>query len=352
MTRTQSGDPTVAGVAVPNADGAPVVTPAGVPAAIGRYRWTICALLFFATTINYLDRQVLSLLAPSLSKEFGWSNSDYADIAAAFQFVYAVALLFAGRIVDRLGTKRAYTLAIVIWSGGAVVHAYSLQFGAAVNHVLGALGMTLLPASVIGFVVARAILAIGEAGNFPAAIKATAEYFPKAERSFATGIFNSGANIGAILAPLTVPLIAAVWGWQAAFVWIGAIGFLWIGFWLVLFDDPARQRRLSAGELDYIRAGEAQATPVLAGAPSVGWLKLLRLRQTWAFVVGKFLTDGVWWFFLFWLPKYLTDKYAMATSSLVLPLAVLYTMTMVAASAAAGCRRCSSGAAPACSRAA
>lgn len=294
---------------------------------IGHYRWTICALLFFATTINYLDRQVLSLLAPSLSTTFGWTNSDYADIAAAFQFVYAVALLFAGRLVDRLGTKRAYALAIVVWSAGAVVHAYSLEFGAALHALLSPLGVA-APASVLGFVAARAVLAIGEAGNFPAAIRATAEYFPKTERSLATGIFNSGANIGAILAPLTVPVIAAVWGWRAAFVWIGAIGFLWIVFWLFLFDEPARQRRLSRAELDYIRAGETTPSPVAAGRES-GWLALLRLRQTWAFVAGKFLTDGVWWFFLFWLPKYLTDKYAMAPTDMVLPLAVLYTMTMV-----------------------
>jgi ACS family hexuronate transporter-like MFS transporter len=320
MTRNRIGDPAVARASA---------SVSGAAAAVGNYRWTICALLFFATTINYLDRQVLSLLAPSLSKEFGWSNSDYADIAAAFQFVYAIALLFAGRIVDRLGTKRAYTLAIVIWSGGAIIHAYSLQFGAAVNAVLSSLGMALLPASVVGFIVARAVLAIGEAGNFPAAIKATAEYFPKSERSFATGIFNSGANIGAILAPLTVPVIASIWGWQAAFVWIGAIGFLWIAFWAVLFDEPSRQRRLSKTELDYIRADDTQSTPVVAGAPGPGWLALLRLRQTWAFAAGKFLTDGVWWFFLFWLPKYLTDKYGMPASSLVLPLFVLYSMTMV-----------------------
>jgi ACS family hexuronate transporter-like MFS transporter len=328
MNRHPAGDPTAARAAAAAAAAA-----AASKSGVGHYRWTICALLFFATTINYLDRQVLSLLAPSLSKEFGWSNGDYADIAAAFQFVYAIALLFAGRVVDRLGTKRAYTLAIVIWSGGAIVHAYSLQFGAAVNAVLGSLGMALLPASVVGFMVARAVLAVGEAGNFPAAIKATAEYFPKSERSFATGIFNSGANIGAILAPLSVPVIAALWGWQAAFVWIGLIGFLWIGFWLALYDDPARQRRLSRTELDYIRSDDLQANPatpaIAAGAPGPGWLRLLRLRQTWAFVVGKFLTDGVWWFFLFWLPKYLTDKYGMAASDLVLPLAVLYSMTMV-----------------------
>jgi ACS family hexuronate transporter-like MFS transporter len=306
MTRNHTGDSTVA-------------SPAG-----GSYRWTICALLFFATTVNYLDRQVLSLLAPSLSKEFGWSNTDYANIAAAFQFMYAIALLFAGRIVDRLGTKTAYTLAIIVWSGGAIVHAYSLELGAGLKAMLG----LAVPASVVGFIVARTILAIGEAGNFPAAIRATAEYFPKSERSFATGIFNSGANIGAILAPLTVPVLAALWGWQAAFIWIGAVGFVWVAFWTILFDEPARQRRLSRAELDYIRSDDKGAAPVAPTGPAPGLRTLLGLRQTWAFATGKFLTDGVWWFFLFWLPKYLTDKYGMATSDLVLPLAVLYSMTM------------------------
>jgi ACS family hexuronate transporter-like MFS transporter len=298
--------------------------------AIGKYRWTICGLLFFATTINYLDRQVLSLLAPSLSKEFGWSNTDYANIAAAFQFVYAVALLFAGRIVDRLGTKRAYHLAIFVWSLGAIAHAYSLSVGNAVNSLFATLGIAAVPASIAGFIVARAILALGEAGNFPAAIKATAEYFPKAERSFATGIFNSGANIGAVLAPLTVPLIAAIWGWEAAFVWIGAIGFIWMGFWGYFFDEPTRQRRLGKAEYAYIQ-GDSALEPAGAATPArkTSWRELLRYRQTWAFAFGKFMTDGVWWFFLFWLPKYLTAKYNMGATDLVLPLTVLYSMTMV-----------------------
>jgi ACS family hexuronate transporter-like MFS transporter len=296
---------------------------------IGSYRWTICALLFFATTINYLDRQVLSLLAPALSKQYGWSNTDYANIAAAFQFVYAIGLLFAGRVVDRLGTKRAYHLAILVWSLGAIAHAYSIELGAAVNSVFATLGLAAVPASVAGFILARAILAVGEAGNFPAAIRATAEYFPKTERSFATGIFNSGANIGAVLAPLTVPAVAALWGWQAAFVWIGAIGFLWMGFWSVYFDEPARQRRLGKTEFDYINAGAGDSDPSVATVRKAGWGELLRLRQTWSFVAGKFLTDGVWWFFLFWLPKYLSATYRLEGTALVLPLTVLYSMTMV-----------------------
>ncbi len=296
----------------------------------GNYRWTICALLFFATTVNYLDRQVLSLLAPALSREFGWTNSDYADIAGAFQFVYAVALLFAGRVVDWLGTKRAYILAIVIWSLGAIAHSYAIPIGETFNSLTGALGFAALPASIAGFMVARAVLAIGEAGNFPAALRATAEYFPKSERSFATGIFNSGANIGAILAPLSVPLIAALWGWEAAFTWIGAIGFIWVGFWWFYFEEPARQRRLSKTELDYIQAdsGSAEAD-ASAPARKGSWMSLLRYRQTWAFALGKFLTDGIWWFFLFWLPKYLSAAYHVESTALALPLAVVYSMTMI-----------------------
>ncbi|WP_457426339.1 MFS transporter, partial [Roseateles sp. P5_E7] len=216
---------------------------------IGKYRWTICALLFFATTVNYLDRQVLSLLAPSLSKEFGWSNTDYANITAVFQFGYAISMLFAGRFIDAIGTKRAFAIAVVVWSLGAMMHAFSVPIGG----ILVALGVG-LPVSVIGFMVSRAVLALGEAGNFPAAIKATAEYFPKKERSFATGIFNSGANVGAILAPLTVPWIAVTWGWQMAFIAIGAIGFLWVALWLSFYDAPAQQRRLGAAELAYINS--------------------------------------------------------------------------------------------------
>jgi ACS family hexuronate transporter-like MFS transporter len=298
---------------------------------IGNYRWTICGLLFFATTINYLDRQVLSLLAPSLSKDFGWSNTDYANIAAAFQFVYAVALLFAGRVVDRIGTRRAYHLAIFVWSLGAIAHAYSLAIGNAVNSVFATIGLAAVPASVAGFIVARAILAVGEAGNFPAAIKATAEFFPKTERSFATGIFNSGANIGAILAPISVPVIASIWGWEAAFMWIGAIGFLWMAFWGGLYEEPGAGRRLGKAELAYINHdAEVPAEACIdANVRKATWLELLGCRQTWAFAFGKFMTDGIWWFFLFWLPKYLSSAYGMTGTALSFPLTVLYSMTMV-----------------------
>lgn len=296
---------------------------------VGRYRWTICGLLFFATTINYLDRQVLSLLAPTLSAEFNWSNTDYANIAATFQFVYAISMLFAGRVIDRMGTKNAYVLAIVVWSIGAIAHAYAIGIGTAVNSVLATIGLAVVPVSIVGFMFGRAVLAIGEAGNFPAAIKATAEYFPKRERSFATGIFNSGANVGAILAPLTVPVIAEYWGWQSAFIVIGAIGFLWMGMWIWLYDVPERQSRLGKAELAYINS-DAGAAPVSNTAqPKSSWFKLLGYRQTWAFAFGKFMTDGVWWFFLFWLPKYMSAQYGMSGTDMVIPLAVLYSMTMV-----------------------
>jgi Sugar phosphate permease len=295
--------------------------------AIGKYRWTICGLLFFATTVNYLDRQVLSLLAPELTDKFGWTNTDYGNITAVFQFVYALSMLFVGRIIDKMGTKAGYTWAIIIWSLGAILHALAVQIG----EGLHLLGFTAVSASVIGFMIARAVLGFGEAGNFPAAIKATAEYFPKKERSFATGIFNSGANVGAILAPLTVPFIAAKWGWEMAFIVIGAIGLLWIIFWFIYYDKPEKQKRLSAAELAYIRSDDdekAEQTTEEDTSSKVKWFKLLGYNQTWAFTIGKFLTDGVWWFFLFWLPKYLDVQYGLTGTQIALPLFVLYSLTM------------------------
>ncbi|QNB00098.1 MFS transporter [Massilia sp. Se16.2.3] len=297
---------------------------------IGTYRWTICALLFFATTVNYLDRQVLSLLAPELTREFGWSNTDYANITAAFQFVYAISMLFAGRVVDRLGTKGAFALAIVVWSFGAIMHAVAVPMGEGLAGAMSAIGLAAVPVSVIGFMAARAVLALGESGNFPAAIKATAEYFPKKDRAFATGIFNSGANVGAVLAPISVPVIAATWGWQAAFIIIGAIGFVWLGLWMIFYEKPTSQKRLGAPELAYITCDDA--APAADGKPAgrcLSWWELLGYRQTWAFAFGKFMTDGVWWFFLFWLPKYLAAQYGMASTDIQWPLAILYSMTMI-----------------------
>ena len=304
---------------------------------IGKYRWTICALLFFATTVNYLDRQVLSLLKPHLEDIFHWTNKDYANIASVFQFTYAISMLFAGRLIDKLGTKKGYSLAIVIWSIGAIIHALAIPIGEGLSTILGWIGIITVPVSILGFMFSRAVLGFGESGNFPAAIKATAEYFPKKERAFATGIFNSGSNVGAILAPLTVPWIYKNWGWEAAFLIIGGIGLLWLIFWLYFYEPPEKQKRLSAGELAYINSDDSKeliasvsgATVVVeTKQEKVPWVKLLGYKQTWAFAFGKFMTDGVWWFFLFWLPAYLKDNYQIVDEKIMLPLAVLYSMTM------------------------
>ncbi|WP_129715040.1 MFS transporter [Pedobacter sp. SYP-B3415] len=300
---------------------------------IGSYRWVVCALLFFATTINYLDRQVLSLLHPTLEEQFGWTNKDYAIITSAFQFVYALSMLFAGRIIDRLGTKNGYTLALIVWSLGAILHAFAIPLGEGLMDILSWFGVAAMSVSVLGFIVARAALGFGESGNFPAAIKATAEYFPKRERSLATGIFNSGSNVGAILAPLTVPWIAVNWGWQSAFLIIGGVGFLWLIFWIWLYDKPEKQKRLSQAELDHIYSDEPRESEKTTlneekRAEKVSWAKLLTYRQTWAFAIGKFMTDGIWWFFLFWLPGYLKSQYGITGTDIMIPLAVLYSMTM------------------------
>jgi ACS family hexuronate transporter-like MFS transporter len=239
-------------------------------------------------------------------------------------------MLFAGRIIDRLGTKWGYAIALIIWSLGAVMHAYSEAVGEAFLPFAKLIGFGSASISVVGFMLSRAVLGFGESGNFPAAIKATAEYFPKKERSFATGIFNSGSNVGAILAPISVPLIASEWGWEAAFWFIGGFGFIWLIFWFMFYEIPSRQKRLSKAENDYIHSDveevlEADSTTAAVRVP---WFKLLGYKQTWSFAFGKFMTDGVWWFFLFWLPAYLKAQYGMQGTAVILPLAVLYSMTM------------------------
>jgi ACS family hexuronate transporter-like MFS transporter len=298
---------------------------------IGKYRWTICALLFAATTFNYLDRQVLSLLMPELVKEFGWTYSDYANIVSVFQFTYAVAMLFAGRFIDWIGSKWGYAIAISLWSLGSMMHAWGEWVGGTFSPIFAVFGLV-IPVSILGFMISRFVLAIGEAGNFPAAIKVTAEWFPKKERSFATGIFNSGANIGAVVTPLTVPLIAEFWGWEWAFIIIGGISFIWLPFWFPLYDKPKKmleKGKINQAEYDYIHSDkEEQRLEAIDKKEKVSWFKLLTYRQTWSFVTGKFLTDGVWWFFLFWLPAYLKDQYGIEGSGVMLPLGVLYTMTM------------------------
>lgn len=299
-------------------------------------RWIICALLFFATTINYLDRQVLSLLQPMLAKEYNWSNLDYGYITSAFQFAYGIAVLFVGRFVDKIGIKKGYAWAIAIWSVGAALHAIAVEMGIITSPLFEALGIV-VPVSVIGFILARIVLAIGESGNFPAAIKTIGEWFPVKERAFATGIFNSGANIGAILAPLTVPVVAYHFGWQTAFVIVGAIGFVWLVVWLFYYESPSvklEKGTLNQAEYDYITKDVIDKKGLSGkdesiNKESVSWIKLLKYKQTWSFFFGKFLTDGVWWFFLFWLPAYLNVKYGITGSDIMLPLAVLYSMTMV-----------------------
>ncbi|HEY0210972.1 MFS transporter [Acerihabitans sp.] len=295
------------------------------------YRWVICALLFFGTTINYLDRQVLSLLQPSLAKEFSWSNSDYANIAAVFQFTYAIGMIFAGRFVDFTGTKKGYAWVLGIWSLGAILHAFVAQIGGGISAMLSSLSIT-VPISIAGFMFARLVLGLGESGNFPCAIKATAEWFPKKERSFATGIFNSGANVGAILAPLIVPWMAVQWGWQSTFAIVGVIGFIVLFFWKRLFDLPSKlfaKGKLNQVEYNHITEDVDSQQNRENEHEKISWFSLLAYRQTWAFAIGKFLTDGVWWFFMFWLPAYLSAQYKMSGTQLMLPIATIYCMTMV-----------------------
>ena len=275
--------------------------------AIGKYRWTICALVFFATTINYLDRAVISLLKSTLTKEFTWSETDYANIVIAFQVCYAIGFLGAGRLIDKLGTKIGYALATTLWSIAAVGHA--------------------LVTSTTGFFVARGALGFTEAGNFPAAIKTVAEWFPKKERAFATGIFNSGANIGAIIAPLTVPFIAKQWGWQWAFILTGLIGFIWLALWFILYEVPKKHKKLSAAEFEFIHSDPEEEMTANGDYKKISWGKLLTYKQTWAFAVGKFLTDPVWWFYLFWLPDFLEKQYGLSKTDIALPLAFAYLMS-------------------------
>jgi MFS transporter, ACS family, hexuronate transporter len=269
----------------------------------GRYRWRICALLFAATTLNYVDRQVLGVLAPDLTQKFGWSEVEYSRIVVAFQAAYAIGLVSAGALIDRLGTRIGYALAICIWSVAAMSHA--------------------LAGSVAGFAAARFLLGLGEAGNFPAAIKTVAEWFPRRERAFATGIFNSGSNVGAILAPLAVPIIAVTWGWQAAFLFTGVLSAVWLVTWLTVYRPPDQHPKLSASEISYIRSDPDEP------ATRLPWAQLLRHRQAWAFVVAKFLTDPIWWFFLFWLPKFLNSEYGLTLTGLGPPLIAIYLLADV-----------------------
>ncbi|MFL5748514.1 MAG: MFS transporter [Niastella sp.] len=276
---------------------------------IGKYRWTICGLVFFATTINYLDRAVISLLKETFTNDLHWNDADYANVEIAFKVAYAVGLLLAGRVIDKMGTKMGYAVATALWSAAAVAHA-------AVN-------------TVFGFGVARSFLGVFEAGNFPAAIKTVAEWFPKKERALATGIFNSGANVGAIVAPIAVPYIVVSLGWHWAFILTGALGFLWLILWFIYYEIPKKQKRVSQAEYDYIHSDKDE-TPVLEQVkPSVSWIKLLSYKQTWAFAIGKLLTDPIWWFYLFWLPDFLNSQYGLKGTAVSLPVAVVYSMSTI-----------------------
>jgi ACS family hexuronate transporter-like MFS transporter len=283
----------------------------------GHYRWVICALLFFAATINYIDRQVIGILKPTLQKEFGWSEIDYADIVFAFQLAYAIGLLLAGGLMDRLGARRGFVLAIVLWSLAAMAHAEATVFGPAAASMLSVVGLA-YSASVAGFIVARFVLGLGEAGNFPAAIKVVAEWFPKRERAFATGLFNSGTNIGALITPLVVPWITLTWGWYWAFIATGAIGFAWLLFWIPLYKEPEVHPRLGASELAYIRSDPPDPKV------HIPWRSVLPHRQTWAFMLGKFLTDPIWWLYLFWIPDFLNRNHGIDLRLIGPPLVVIY----------------------------
>lgn len=318
------------------------------------WRWWMVVLMFLATTINYMDRQVLSLTWKDfIAPEFHWTDDDYGTITALFSIIYAVCMLFAGKFVDWIGTKKGYLWAIGIWSVGACLHAVcgwmtcKIEGFADVTAMQAietgsATALAIASTSVWLFVAARAVLAIGESGNFPAAIKTTAEYFPKKDRAFATSIFNAGASIGALIAPATIPLLAQFFrergiggGWEMAFVIIGALGFIWMGFWVFMYDKPEKSRHVNAAELAYIHQDDESETchkeKASSKEESVSLWKCFKYRQTWAFITGKFLTDGVWWFFLFWAPAYFSDQfgYYSYTKEGILLITVLYAIVTV-----------------------
>ncbi|MBQ0043470.1 MAG: MFS transporter [Bacteroidales bacterium] len=282
------------------------------------WRWWICSLLFVATTVNYLDRQVLSLTYKEfIAPQFGWTDANYGTITSFFSFFYAFICLFAGRFIDWMGTKKGYLIAIGIWSAGACMHALC---GVGTGLIVSRTALAVSTVSVYLFLLCRGILALGESGNFPAAIKVTAEYFPKKDRAFATSIFNAGASVGALAAPLCIPVLAKTFGWEMAFIIIGGLGFIWMFFWTFMYESPDKSRHVNAAELEYIRQDDAesasadadsaaQASAAQPAEKAIPFLKCFTFRQTWAFIVGKFFTDGVWWFFLFWAPAYFHDQF-------------------------------------------
>lgn len=289
---------------------------------IGNYRWTICSLLFFATTINYMDRQVIGYLKPLFSEPIsegglGWTNTDFALVTSMFTGFYALMTFFAGFLIDKIGTKRGLGYSLIVWSVFGILNAFA--GGTAMVHAL-----------------IRSLFGIGEAGNFPASIKTVAMWFPKKERALATGIFNSGSNVGAMIASLAVPAIAyevwfdgAIQGWQMAFIITGAVGFIWLFFWFWLYESPEKQSRLSKAEYDYIHSDQEETIEVADGTPSPPWYRLFAYKQTWAFVFGKFMTDGIWWFLLFWLPDFMKQQFNMEGHAIMIPLFIVYGVAIV-----------------------
>lgn len=313
------------------------------------YRWTICTMLFLATTINYMDRQVLSLTWKDfIAPEFHWTDADYGNIAAIFSFVYAIGNIFSGKFMDWIGTKKGYLWAIGVWSLGACMHAFCgmatagwLDLGGKEDllNATGAVAVSIATVSSYFFIISRIVLGIGESGNFPAAIKVTAEYFPKKDRAFATSIFNSGSTIGALIAPVSIPLLARYFksigwggGWEMAFIIIGALGFLWLGLWIFVYQKPEECSKVNQAELDYIRHDTADGQEDKKDdGQAIPFLKFLTFPQTWAIFLAKLVTDGVWWFFLFWIPSYISDVYGYAsdTPTAMMLIFVLYAITML-----------------------
>jgi ACS family hexuronate transporter-like MFS transporter len=277
------------------------------PTKVGNYRWFIAFLLFGATTINYIDRQIFGLLKPELERTFSWTETDYSRIVMAFTACYALGLLFYGKVIDRIGTKLGYTISVTVWSISAMLHA--------------------LVSSTFGFAVVRGLLGLGESGNYPGGVKTTSEWFPKKERALAIGILDSGSNIGACVGPILVPWLLVTYGWQAAFIITGSLGFLWLIAWRICYFVPTKQARLSKAELDYINSGQEDAEEATTG--NISWGQLLKLRQTWAFIAGKFFTDPIWFFFLFWLPSYFNTSFNLDLKKPSLPLVIVYAGTMI-----------------------
>lgn len=276
---------------------------------IKNYRWIIVSLLFTGTVINYLDRQVIGLLKPTLELEFNWSESDFGNLMSAFAFAYAIGLLLSGKFIDKVGTKIGYSVAVVVWSVAGMAHAAAK--------------------SVLGFGLARASLGLGEAGNFPAAVKAVTEWFPKKERALATGIFNSGTAVGGVVALILVPVIMQNYGWKEVFIITGALGFIWLGFWLWLYEVPSRQKSLTAEELAYIESDKDSQTGQVESQTEITWLKLFTFPQTWAFVTGKFLIDPIFWFFLIWLPSYFSAAFNLDLKVISPELMTIYAATTI-----------------------